>query len=99
MAYTRGCAAPILIAALAGKDFTPPHLTDEGTEVQRDHEAYQEDSRRSGSLVGFFFPPRKPGPPSHRVVDIQGLGCSSAKTLLLIKLVSPIPHILTVIGG
>lgn len=52
-----------------------------------------------GAWLAFFFPPRKPGPPSHRVMDIQGLGCSSFKTLLLIKLVSPIPRILTVTGG
>lgn len=39
--------------------------------------------------------------PTHRVTDIQGSVCSSAKTLLLMKLVSPIPgtHFLTVLGG
>lgn len=29
--------------------------------------------------------------PTNRVMDIQGLACSSAKTLLLIKLVRSIP--------
>lgn len=94
----RGACCPILIAALAWKDSTPPHLTDEETEMQRDYEAYEEDSRRSGSLVGFCSP-LKPGPPTHRVTDIQGLGCGSARTWVLIKLVSPILSFLTVAGG
>lgn len=29
--------------------------------------------------------------PTHRIMDIQGSACSSAKTLLLIELVSSIP--------